>query len=191
MLNTEKRALLYFCFKNANRGTAVRQITSPTILSPSGLCLSNEKVFVSGSSYIVVKLDLVEDNTVTEVVCGQANKPGNEDGVASSAMLQSPCGIAAMGTSLFICDTGNRSIRLVSSAVPLKRQCPLMRKHASQGLLFSISTLSTLIGEPARQRQEDHPAYSVCFAIDDVVAIKHAEACAKERSLQFFSGSPP
>ena len=180
MLNTEKRALLYFCFKNANRGTAVRQITSPTILSPS------EKVFVSGSSYIVVKLDLVEDNTVTEVVCGQANKPGNEDGVASSAMLQSPRGIAAMGTSLFICDTGNRSIRLVSSAVPLKRQCPLMRKHASQGLLFSISTLSTLIGEPARQRQEDHPAYSVYFALDDVVAIKHAEACAKERSLQFF-----
>ena len=67
---------------NANRGTAVRQITSPSISSPSGLCLSNEKVFVSCSSHIVVKLDLVEDNTVTEVVCVQANKPGNQDGVA-------------------------------------------------------------------------------------------------------------
>ena len=93
---------------NANRGTAVRQITSPTISSPSGLCLSNEKFFVSCSSHIVVKLDLV---TVIEVVCDQANKPGNQDGVASSAMLQSPCGIATMGSSLFICDTGNRSIK--------------------------------------------------------------------------------
>ena len=120
MLNTEKRALLYFYFKNANRGTAVRQITSPTISSSSGLCLSNEKVFVSGSCHIVLKLDLVEDNTVTEVVCSQANKPGNQDGVASSAMLHSPCGIATMGSSLFICDTGNRSIRLVPSGCPVK-----------------------------------------------------------------------
>ena len=42
------------------------------------------------------------------------------------------------------------------------------------GSPFSISTLSTLIGKPARQRQEDHPAYSVSFAVDDVVVIKHA-----------------
>ena len=41
------------------------------------------------------------------------------------------------------------------------------------GSPFSISTLSTLIGKPARQRQEDHPAYSVYFAVDDVVVIKH------------------
>ena len=55
---------------NANRGTAISQITSPTVSSLSGLCLSNEKVFASCSSHIVVKLDLVEDNTITKVVCG-------------------------------------------------------------------------------------------------------------------------
>ena len=51
------------------------------------------------------------------------------------------------------------------------------------GSPFSISTLSTLIGEPARQRQEDHPAYSVYFAVDDVVAIKHAR---KREVFSFF-----
>ena len=51
------------------------------------------------------------------------------------------------------------------------------------GSPFSISTLSTLIGKPARQRQEDHPAYSVYFAVDDLVAIKHAR---KREVLSFF-----
>ena len=51
------------------------------------------------------------------------------------------------------------------------------------GSLFSISTLSTLIGKPARQRQEDHPACSVYFAVDDAVAIKHAR---KREVFRFF-----
>ena len=51
------------------------------------------------------------------------------------------------------------------------------------GSPFSISTLSTLIGKPARQRQEEHPACSVYFAVDDVVAIKHAR---KREVFSFF-----
>ena len=47
---------------------------------------------------------------------------------------------------------------------------------------FSISTLSTLIGELARQRQEDNPVYSVYFVVDDVVADKHA----RKRERSFF-----
>ena len=78
---------------------------------------------------------MVEDNRVTEVVCGQASKPGKQDGVVSSAMLQSPCGIATMGSSLFICDTGNWSIRLVSSAVPLKRLSSVIYPYAE---LFNL-----------------------------------------------------
>ena len=50
-------------------------------------------------------------------------------------MLQSPCGIATMGSSLFICDTGNRSIRLVSSAVPLKRLSSVIYPYAG---LFNL-----------------------------------------------------
>ena len=77
-----------------------------------------------------------------------ANKPGNQDGVASSAMLQSPCGIATMGSSLFICDTGNRSIRLVSSAVPLKRLSSVVYSYAE---LFNLDYYR---GPPRKTFQE-------------------------------------
>ena len=53
---------------------------------------------------------------------------------------------------------------------------------------FSISTLSTLIGEPARRRLEDHPAYNVYFAVDDVVTI--ISMCEREKSsVSFFRQS--
>ena len=74
-------------------------------------------------------------------------KPTN--GVASSAMLQFPCAIATMGSSLFICDTGDRSIRLVSmQCCPLKRLSSVIYPYAE---LFNLDHYR---GPPRKTFQE-------------------------------------
>ncbi|KXJ15502.1 hypothetical protein AC249_AIPGENE25021 [Exaiptasia diaphana] len=87
------------------------------------------------SSHVVVKFDLNVDNANVEVLCGQLNKPGSQDGVASSASFQSPHGLATFGDSIFVCDTGNRRIRLVSSAIPLRNLSSIIYPYAE---LFNL-----------------------------------------------------
>ena len=63
-----------------------------------------------------------------------------------------------------------------------RMQCPLMRKNASQGILFRFQ-LFQLLSASQHEKDKDHPAYSVYFAVDDVVAIKHAR---KREVFSFF-----
>ena len=55
-----------------------------------------------------------------ELYCGKPNEPGNQDGVVTSAKFHSPHGITNMGSTLIVCDSGNKSIRLISNAGPLR-----------------------------------------------------------------------
>ena len=56
-----------------------------------------------------------------ELYCGKPNEPGNQDGVVTSAKFHSPYGISNMGSTLIVCDSGNKSIRLISNAGPLRK----------------------------------------------------------------------
>ena len=67
----------------------------------------------------ILKISNIDTDVTVEHYSGKANEPGNEDGVVSSARFHSPHGIANVGFSLFICDSGNKSIRHVTNAEPL------------------------------------------------------------------------
>ena len=43
------------------------------------------------------------------------------DGIVKSSRFHSPHGIANMGSTLIVCNTGNKSIRLISNAGPLRK----------------------------------------------------------------------
>lgn len=61
---------------------------------------------------------------------GCAGHRGERQGLANTAQLFQPSGIAAAGKSLLVCDSGNRALRLVTSAVPLKELLQLLQKVA-------------------------------------------------------------
>ena len=63
----------------------------------------------------------MNDNEDVELYCGKPNEPESQDGIVTSARFHSPHGIANMGSTLIVCDTGNKSIRLISNAGPLRK----------------------------------------------------------------------
>jgi hypothetical protein len=49
-------------------------------------------------------------------LAGEAGSPGAEDGVGALARFRSPSGMTSDGLSLFVCDTGNHSVRRVEQS---------------------------------------------------------------------------
>ena len=116
-----------------NRGVLLRRIASPLLPSPSGLCLVDTHLFVSSSSHCIFKLPIMNDNGDVELYCGKPNEPGSQDGIVASARFHSPHGIANMGSTLIVCDTGNKSIRLISNAGPLRKlSCTVVSPRSLQ-----------------------------------------------------------
>lgn len=115
---------------HANLGTLLYTIASPLISSPSGMCLVNNCLLLSCGNHTIVKVSHVDNNAIVELFSGKVNDPGNEDGVVSSARFYSPHGIANMGRSLFICDSGNKAIRLVTNVEPFRKLSSLLYPYA-------------------------------------------------------------
>ena len=115
---------------HANGGTLLSTIASPLISSPSGMCLTDKCLFVSCWNHTILKISHIDTDVAVEHYSEKAYEPGNEDGVVSSARFYSPHGIASMGSTLFICDSGNRSIRLVTNADPLIKLSSYMSPYA-------------------------------------------------------------
>ena len=115
---------------HANRRTLLSTITSPLLPSPSGMCIVDNCLMVTCENHTVVKVSHMDTKVTVEHFTGKANEPGAEDGVVSSARFHSPHGIANMGSSLFICDSGNKSIRLVTNSEPLRKLSSFVYPYA-------------------------------------------------------------
>ena len=99
----------------------LRRIVSNALLpSPSGIFRVGNELFVSCGNHTIVKLSLSERRNQMALFCGQGNASGNQDGVVSSARFHSPHGLVNMGSSLIVCDTGKRSVRVISKGKPFK-----------------------------------------------------------------------
>ena len=99
----------------------LRRIVSNALLPfPSGICRVGNELFVSCGNHTIVKLSLSDRRNQMALYCGQGNASGNQDVVVSSARLHSPHGLVNMGSSLIVCDTGNRSVRVIFNGKPLK-----------------------------------------------------------------------
>ncbi|KAL9961450.1 hypothetical protein ACROYT_G030391 [Oculina patagonica] len=57
------------------------------------------------------------------------------DGVVSSATLHSPHGLETFGRTLFVCDSGNKAIRMITNGKPFKKLSDIFYKYAE---LFNL-----------------------------------------------------
>ena len=101
---------------HGSRGVMLRRIVSDALLpSPSRNRRVGNELFVSCSNHTIVKLSLSDTRNQMALHCAEGNASGSQDGVVSSARLHSPHGLVNMGSSLVACDTGNRSVRVISN----------------------------------------------------------------------------
>lgn len=77
--------------------------------SPSGVAAIGTDVFVADSAnHVVRKINAAGD---VSTVAGTFGIAGSADGTGTSARFNGPTGLAADGTILYVCDTGNHTIR--------------------------------------------------------------------------------
>jgi len=84
---------------------------------PSGVAAIGANLFVTdNNNHVVRKIDTTTGAVTT--LAGKFGVPGSADdpsGTGTAARFSSPTGIVAVGTSLFVCDTGNHTIRKIVS----------------------------------------------------------------------------
>ncbi|NJD63171.1 MAG: hypothetical protein FIA93_10705 [Deltaproteobacteria bacterium] len=89
-------------------GTLVRFST------PSGAAVIGSNVFVADTAnHVIRKVDTATGAVTT--LAGVFGIPGTADGTGAAARFNSPAGIAAVGSILYVCDTGNHTLRTIVS----------------------------------------------------------------------------
>ena len=101
---------------DSRKGTLLASVASELIVSPSGLCFLNGSFYISNSSnHTIVKVSDIEHVPRYQLVTGSSNESGDKDGVVSSATLHSPHGLETFDKTLFVCDSGNKAIRMITN----------------------------------------------------------------------------
>ena len=122
----ENPSILQIDVKSSCKGTIIRIFSHPLLGSPSGLCITGDNLFVTDSKYHCIhEVKVPEKNDAPaeaiSLFAGKNQVSGAADGIVSSSRFHSPHGISSFGLSLVVCDSGNNSVRMITSAAPLKR----------------------------------------------------------------------
>ncbi len=85
---------------------------SATFNTPLSITADDGYVYVADTRNSVIRrIDIATSSVAT--IAGRPGVTGNEDGIGVTATFYTPSGITSDGKSLFIADTGNRSIRRI------------------------------------------------------------------------------
>jgi hypothetical protein len=94
-------------------GTADGIGTAATFSGPeAGAVIGNDLYILDYRAHMIRKMDLTTYNVTTFV--GQANTPGNVDGIGTDARLNYPYSMTTDGTYLYVSDNNNHSIRKIN-----------------------------------------------------------------------------
>jgi DNA-binding beta-propeller fold protein YncE len=83
--------------------------------SPDGMTMSGQNLYLCDTNNSDIRQINVGTGAVT-TIAGTANIGGTEDGTGSAAHFNEPTQIATDGTSLYVADSGNSSIRRITLA---------------------------------------------------------------------------
>ncbi len=95
-------------------GTADGTGSAARFFSPTGITTDGKKVYVAdGGNHMIRQIDIAT-SVVTTLAGGTG--PGTTDGVGAAARFFGPHGITTDGTSLFVADTRNNTLRKIDIA---------------------------------------------------------------------------
>ena len=93
-------------------GTADGTGSSASFFTPNGITLIGTNLYVTDPGDAIVRKIAVGTGAVT-TVAGVAGTAGSANGVGNIARFNGPLGITTDGTSLFLADSGNKTIRKI------------------------------------------------------------------------------
>ena len=111
---------------------------------PSGLCLNGNDLYIADSESSTIRI--FNENGVKNI-CGGSKNPmdlfsfGDLDGLATDARLQHPLGVAFMDEKLFIADSYNHKLKVVTDLKAKKAKvetCPVQGLDEPGGLCFGL-----------------------------------------------------
>ncbi|CAE7199840.1 Nhlrc2, partial [Symbiodinium necroappetens] len=128
-----------------------------TLLEPAGLALSQTHLFVSDQGNHAVRVvDLISGIITT--VAGMPGSRGDagDQGLATSARLDSPAGLAHGSNLLYIADSGNGRVRVLDTGSGMLTTVPGARSLRPQGLALDEVRQILYFSDV-----EDHAVYTV------------------------------
>ena len=114
-IDTTSKALRIVAGKLFQEGSNDGVGDSARFNSPDGMAMSGQDLYLCDTNNSDIRRINVGGGTVT-TVAGTANISGTEDGTGSAAHFNLPTQIATDGTSLYVADSGNSTIRRISIA---------------------------------------------------------------------------
>jgi sugar lactone lactonase YvrE len=99
---------------SATAGAADGVGTSATFATPEGLAIIGSTLFLTDSAnHTIRRIDL---GTAAVTTLAGSPVPGTADGIGSAAAFNTPAGITTDGTTLYVADSKNNSIRAIDSS---------------------------------------------------------------------------
>ena len=114
---------------------------------PSGLCLNGNDLYIADSESSTIRI--FNENGVKNI-CGGSKNPmdlfsfGDLDGLATDAKLQHPLGVAFNEEKLFVADSYNHKLKVVTDLKAKKAKietCPVRGLDEPGGLCFGLGKL--------------------------------------------------
>jgi len=99
----------------AGTGTAGSANSPAQFNSPEGIAVIGTSVYVADTGNHAVR-KVANPSGATSTFAGTAGSSGFADGSGTSALFSSPGGIAAVGSVLYLADTGNHAVRKITTA---------------------------------------------------------------------------
>lgn len=86
--------------------------TGASFNRPAGITTDGTDLYVADSWNNTIRKIVISTGQVT-TLAGTAGMAGSADGIGADAMFNSPYGITTNGTNLYVCDSGNSTIRKI------------------------------------------------------------------------------
>lgn len=98
-----------------NAGSTDGSGTAARFDTPNGIALAGENLYVADTSNNTIRKIVIASAEVT-TLAGNAGNDGSSDGIGAVARFNSPRGLSLEGSDLYVTDSGNHTIRKVSTA---------------------------------------------------------------------------
>ena len=112
MLNIATGAVTTLAGTAGTSGTTDGTGTAARFNSPYGITTDGTNLYVADTFNHVIRKVAIASGVVT-TLAGNAGTSGSTDGIGTAALFNDPHGIATDGTSLFVADSGNNTIRKI------------------------------------------------------------------------------